>query len=488
MKGSRTQKSVTNTVVSFASQLIVILLGFLSRRVLIYSVGVEYLGINGLMSNILTIFSLAESGIGLAIGYALYKPLAENDIEQIKSLMRFFKYTYRALAIGTAAIGIAFYPLLPFFLKDNTAPDANLVYWLFLLGSVSSYLWVYKTTLNTSDQNKYLYTIASTIAQIVVLVLKVLILYFAQNYILYLAVDIGTTIVKNLIFCRIVDRRYPYLKDKNVRKLDPEVRKSLFTNIKALFLGKVGYIISQCSDNLVISSLVSVTAVGMYSNYTTLITSVSGFVTTFSSGVTASMGNLIASETKERAYEVYKRVDFINYWLYTFTATCLLCLVEPFVAIWLGQDFVLTKTILILAVAIYYFKGINSGIDIAKKRGRAVLPGPVYPDGGSHCKHGDLYRSGKAVRHCRCSVWHAGQFPCPVLLGKALFCLPGRIRGLLCQIRCPGGAEDCGFRSGCRWNVVCGFTGVAGKCAAELWCEGAARSGAIQRSAAVGLF
>jgi NADH:ubiquinone oxidoreductase subunit K len=98
VKGSRTQKSVTNTVVSFASQLIVILLGFLSRRVLIYSVGVEYLGINGLMSNILTIFSLAESGIGLAIGYALYKPLAENDIEQVKSLMRFFKYTYRALA------------------------------------------------------------------------------------------------------------------------------------------------------------------------------------------------------------------------------------------------------------------------------------------------------------------------------------------------------------------------------------------------------
>lgn len=375
MKGSRTQKSVTNTVVSFASQLIVILLGFLSRRVLIYSVGVEYLGINGLMSNILTIFSLAESGIGLAIGYALYKPLAENDIEQIKSLMRFFKYTYRALAIGTAAIGIAFYPLLPFFLKDNTAPDANLVYWLFLLGSASSYLWVYKTTLNTSDQNKYLYTIASTIAQIVVLVLKVLILYFAQNYILYLAVDIGTTIVKNLIFCRIVDRRYPYLKDKNVRKLDPEVRKSLFTNIKALFLGKVGYIISQCSDNLVISSLVSVTAVGMYSNYTTLITSVSGFVTTFSGGVTASMGNLIASETKERAYEVYKRVDFINYWLYTFTATCLLCLVEPFVAIWLGQDFVLTKAILILAVAIYYFKGINSGIDIAKN-----AAGLYYPD------------------------------------------------------------------------------------------------------------
>lgn len=371
----RTKKSILNIVTSFAAQTVIILLGFISRRVLIYNVGVQYLGIHGLMTNILTAFSLAEAGIGTAIGYALYKPLAENNVEQIKSLMRFFKYTYRALAISTAVIGMAFYPLLPFFLKDNTASDANIVYLMFLFNSVVSYLWVYKTTLNSSDQNKYLYTIANTISQIVILVLKVLILYFTQNYILYLSIDIGTTIVKNLIFCHIVDKRYPYLKDKNVQKLDPAIRKGLFKNIKALFWGKVGYIVSQCSDNLVISSLVSVTAVGMYSNYTTLISSASGFVTTFSSGVTASMGNLIASDTKERAYEVYRRIDFINYWLYTFSAICLLCLIEPFIAIWLGQDFVLTKGILFLTIVTYYLKGINSGIDIAKN-----AAGLYYPD------------------------------------------------------------------------------------------------------------
>lgn len=371
----RTRKSIINTIVSFASQFIIILLGFISRRVLIYNVGVQYLGIHGLMSNILTIFSLAESGIGVAIGYALYKPLAENNIEQIKSLMRFFKYTYRALAVGTAAIGMAFYPLLPFFLKDNTAPDANIIYLMFLFSSVVSYLWVYKTTLNSSDQNKYLYTIANTITQILVLVLKVLVLYFTQNYILYLSIDIGTTVIKNLIFCRIVDKRYPYLKDKNVQKLDAETRKSLFTNIKALFWGKIGYIVSQCSDNLVISSLVSVTAVGMYSNYTTLISSVSGFVSTFSSGVTASMGNLIASDSKERVYLIYKRIDFINFWLYTFSAICLLCLIEPFVAIWLGEEFILSKGILILAVFLYYLRGLNSGIEIAKN-----AAGLYYPD------------------------------------------------------------------------------------------------------------
>ena len=129
----RTKKSAINTIVAFASQVIVILLGFISRRVLIYSVGVQYLGINGLMTNILTIFSLAESGIGIAIGYSLYKPLAENDIEKIKSLMRFYKRTYQFLAALTAGIGLLFYPFLPIFLKGNTAPDVTAIYFLFLL-------------------------------------------------------------------------------------------------------------------------------------------------------------------------------------------------------------------------------------------------------------------------------------------------------------------------------------------------------------------
>lgn len=375
MKASRTQKSITNTVFAFSSQFIIILLGFISRRVLIYSVGVEYLGINGLMTNILTIFSLAESGIGIAIGYSLYKPLAENDIEKVKSLMQFFRTTYHILALLTAVVGLAFYPFLPIFLKDNTAPDANLIYFMFLGSSVVSYLWVYKTTLNTSDQNKYLYTIANTLTQIIVLILKVIILHFTGNYILYLSIEIGSTIIKNFIFSIIIDHRYPYLKEKNVQKLDPVTKKSLFANIKALFLGKAGYILSQCSDNLVISSIVSVTAVGLYSNYTTLISSVSGFVTTFTGGITASMGNLIARESKEKVYAVYKRIDFINFWLYTFSSICLLCLTEPFIKLWLGADYILSKEILLVAVVTFYLKGINSGIDVVKS-----AAGLYYPD------------------------------------------------------------------------------------------------------------
>lgn len=375
MNKSRTQKSIINTAVSFSSQLIIVILGFVSRRVLIYSVGVQYLGINGLMTNILTIFSLAESGIGSAIGYSLYKPLAENDVDTVKALMRFYRTVYRWLALMTAVVGMVFYPFLPIFLKDNTAPDANVIYFLFLASSVCSYLCSYKITLNSSDQNKYLYTIANTVTQILVLVAKVFVLYYTQNYIVYLCIELGSTLIKNLVFSCILDKRYPFLKEKNVRKLTDNEKHNVTKNIKSLFWGKFGYIVSQCSDNLVISSLISVTMVGLYSNYTTIVSSVSGFVKTFTGSVKASMGNLIASESKEKAYEVYKRIDFINYWLYTFSAICLLCLTEPFVKIWLGSDYILSKEILIVAVALFYLQGINSGVEVAKE-----AAGLYYPD------------------------------------------------------------------------------------------------------------
>ena len=235
----RTKKSAINMITSLVSQVIIILLGFISRRVLIDSIGVEYLGINGLMNNILTILSLAESGIGVAMVYALYKPLADKDIPKIRALMNFYKNTYRALAGLTALIGLSILPFLDFFMKDNTVENSAIIYLMFLFSSVCSYLWSYKISMNNADQNKYLSTIFNTVTQILVLLIKVIILYVTKNYILFLSIDIGSTLIKNIIFSRMIDKRYPYLKDKSKVKLDDETRKSLYINIKSLFLGKI---------------------------------------------------------------------------------------------------------------------------------------------------------------------------------------------------------------------------------------------------------
>ena len=371
----RTRKSILNFIAAFSSQFIIILLGFISRRVLIYNVGVGYLGINGLMTNLLTVFSLAESGIGLVIGYALYEPLSKNDFETIKSLMHFYKRAYEILAVLTAIIGLVFYPFLPIFLTGNTAPDTSIIYFLFLFSSVASYLFSYKVTLNNSDQNKYIFTVANTVSQIIVLILKIFVLSLTKNYIFFLIIDIVTTLLKNIIFSKIVDIKYPYIKDKNVVKLNDDIKKKLFKNIKALFLGKIGYIISQCSDNLVISSMINITSLGFYSNYTTIITSVSGFVKTFTSSITASMGNSIVNNNNEKNYSIFLDIDFINYWLYSFCSICLLCLTEPFIKLWLGEYYLLDFDILLFSILLFFIEGISLSVDMVKN-----ATGLFYPD------------------------------------------------------------------------------------------------------------
>ena len=371
----RTKKSAINMITAFICQFIVILLGFISRRVMFDSVGVEYLGINGLMNNILTILSLAESGIGVSIIYSLYKPLAENDVQKIKGLMNFYKYTYRALALFTLILGLSIAPFLDKLMKDNTVENSLLIYLLFLFSSVSSYLFSYKVSMNNADQNKYLANIINTVTQILVLVIKVFILYLTKNYILFLTIDIVSNLLKNIIFSKIIDRRYPYLQEKNKVRLDSETKKELFINIKSLFLGKVGYIISTVSDNLVISSFISIKTVGLYSNYTTLVSSVSGFVSIFISSISASVGNLIAKESEEKIYSVFKVTSLINFWLYGFSCICLYCLSEPFITLWLGRQYLMGKKVLLLIVINFMLSGLIAPIDSVKS-----AAGLYYPD------------------------------------------------------------------------------------------------------------
>ena len=375
----RTKKSAINMATALISQFIIILLGFISRRVMIDSIGVEYLGINGLMNNILTILSLAESGVGTAMVYALYKPLADNDIPKIRALMNFYKNSYRALAILTALIGLSIFPFLDFFIKDSTVENSGIIYLMFLFSSVSSYLYSYKISMNNADQNKYLSTVFNTVTQILVLVVKVLILYVTKNYILFLSIDIGSTLIKNIIFSRMMDKRYPYLKDKSKVKLDDENRKVLYTNIKALFFGKIGYILSTCSDNLVISSMISLKTVGLYSNYTTLTSSVTGFVGTFILSIGASVGNLMAKESEDKVYDIFKVTTFINFWLYGFSAICLFSLSEPFIALWLGEEYIMRKEILILIVFNFLIGGLMAPIDSINSAAGLYKPDRFIP-------------------------------------------------------------------------------------------------------------
>lgn len=363
----RTKKTFINMCAKFVNQIVVILLGLISRRVMIDSVGVQYLGINGVLENVFTIISLAESGIGVAMVYSLYKPLAEKNEHIIKGLMQFYRKSYHILAAFTLCAGLAIIPFLPVFLKGNTVNNTMIIYFLFLFQAVTSYLFTYKVSLNNADQNQYIVTIINTISQTLVLIIKIAILYFWKNYIVFLTIDIIFNLIRNLVISHIVDRMYPFLKDKDHVALDKEIKDPLYKNIKALFVGKLGYIVSVASDNLVISSKLSVISVGLYSNYTTIITAASNFVKIFISSSTASVGNAVASETKENVYKIFKKMLFINFWIYTVCAVGMFCLLTPFVEnIWLGKEFGLGELTTFLIVFNFFLDGIMAPIDSVK--------------------------------------------------------------------------------------------------------------------------
>ena len=363
----RTKKTFINMCAKFVNQIVVILLGLISRRVMIDSVGVQYLGINGVLENVFTIISLAESGIGVAMVYSLYKPLAEKNEYVIKGLMQFYRKSYHILAAFTLCAGLVMVPFLPVFLKGNTVNNTLIIYFLFLFQAVTSYLFTYKVSLNNADQNQYIVTIINTISQTLVLIIKIAILYFWKNYIVFLTIDIIFNLARNLVISHIVDKMYPFLKDKEHVVLDKEIKNPLYKNIKALFIGKLGYIVSVASDNLVISSKLSVISVGLYSNYTTIISAASNFVKIFISSSMASVGNAVASETKENVYRIFKKMLFINFWIYIVCAVGMFCLLTPFVEnIWLGKEFGLGELTTFLIVFNFFLDGIMAPIDSVK--------------------------------------------------------------------------------------------------------------------------
>lgn len=157
---SRLTNTIRNTVVGFAAQLIVILLNYINRTIFIYYLGAEYLGLSGLFSNILSMLSLAELGIGVAISFSLYKPLEENDIRKTKALMNFYQLAYRIIGIVILILGLCLIPFLDVLIKDKPdIPHFTLIYVLFLSNTVVSYFFTYKRSLLSADQKEYHYVL-----------------------------------------------------------------------------------------------------------------------------------------------------------------------------------------------------------------------------------------------------------------------------------------------------------------------------------------
>ena len=272
---SRTEYSVMNTSVAFVAQISAILMGFFTRVVFTRTLSEGYVGINGLFTDILNILSLSELGVGTAITYALYGPIARNDIKKQQILMRMFRTFYRITAGFVLIAGMCLIPFLDVLMKDR--PDVDhlvVIYLLYLLNSVVSYLLIYKKTLVDAHQMNYITVLYHNGFLVLQDICQIIILFTTRNFVLFLIVAVVCTITGNVCMSRKADVLFPYLKESCHEKLPPEERQDILKNVKAMLMHKLGNVIVNNTDNLLISSFVGVISAGIYSNYYLVIGSI----------------------------------------------------------------------------------------------------------------------------------------------------------------------------------------------------------------------
>lgn len=362
----RVKSSLLNVSAGIGNQIIITALSLISRTVFINSLGIEYLGINGLFTSILAMLTLAEAGIGSSIVYNLYKPVADNNQPKILALMQLYKKAYLFIAGFIMVLGLALMPFLDLFIKDTNIEHISFIYFLFLINTAAPYLFVYKNSFLNVNQKNYIVTAVFSVSAIISTSMKIAILYYTENYLLYLAIESIISIITSIILAIMVDKMYPFLKQKIKSKLDSETKANFIRNMKAIVLQNIGNYFIFGVDSILISTFVSLAAVGLYSNYKMLIEICRTFLNQVFANMYHSLGNLVAKESAAAIYRIFKVTLLLNFWLYSLLSIGLYLLVEPLIAVWLGTEFQMTNIVLLLLVLAFYERGMRNSLTAVK--------------------------------------------------------------------------------------------------------------------------
>lgn len=387
MENSRTKNSLLNIVSSFGGTIAYDIGYFFLRAVFVRTLAEEYLGLEGLFSNILGMLSLMELGIGPAMIVSLYKPLAENNIEKTKSLMRLYRKAYGIIGICVLLLGVSLTPFLPFFIREfpDGLREINLIYILYVVNAGASYFWIYKQSLFIADQKNYLVNLWFNAARIAMLAAQMLLLVLTHSFILFLIVQIVFTNGANLYISRRADRAYPYLKDKNAEALDTESKKEVRTYALSSAVLNIGSKLVNGTDQLIITRFAGLISSGAYSSYILVSDALLSIERKLFSELTASIGNLNAVSEKEKNYEVFTRLLFASNVVNTVFSVCLFCLFQDFVELWIGETFVLDRATVFVIVFVFYLYSIRLPVQtfnsatgaFSHYRYRAVVEGMI---------------------------------------------------------------------------------------------------------------
>lgn len=354
---SRLKNSAINVFFGILSQATVIILNFITRTVFIKTLGEEYLGINGLFTNILSMLSLADLGFDVAVVYSMYKPIAEKDNRKLATLMNFYKKIYVIIAIFIAVIGIIIIPFLDDIINlENKIDHIILYYLLYLINTIVTYLLANRVAIINADQKMYIIKRYTTIFKVIQAILQIIVLIVKKSFLLYLLVQILCNLLINLYGAYKAKKMYPFINDKE-SKITKEEQKSIFSNVKSMFVYKIGSVVLNNTDSIIISKYINTVMVGFYSNYLTIISAINTFLTIVFTSITASLGNLNVSATGEKKADILYKLDFIANWSYGFCSVCIFTLCGHFIGLIWGTKYILSNIVLIAITINFYIVG-----------------------------------------------------------------------------------------------------------------------------------
>lgn len=361
---SRTEYSIINIFVGIGGYIFNTILGFVCRMVFVQCLSADYLGVNGLFTNVLTMLSLAELGVGGAIVFALYKPLASNDQEKIASLMKVYAKAYRIIGAVIFVVGLILMPFISLIIQEqpNISESIYLLYVINLFNTASSYFFSYRSSLLIAAQRNYIVSGVNYAVTILQSILQMIFLLLFRNYLGYLLIQTIGTLVYNIIVSKVAVKQFPYIQSKDVKPLPKEEQRALFSNIRDLMIYKVSGLMVNSTDNILITFFNGLATTGIASNYTLLINTLNSLLGQVFNGLTASIGNHNASESVEKRYELFSFLNFANFWLFGWGALGIFFCSSDLVRLCFGEEYVLSLDIPFVMALNFFSVGIMNAV------------------------------------------------------------------------------------------------------------------------------
>ncbi|MBR5336709.1 MAG: oligosaccharide flippase family protein [Lachnospiraceae bacterium] len=370
MKIERSKNASRNIIFGTLLKCYEILVPFIMRSVMVHELGVKYLGLNSLFTSILQVLNLAELGVGSAMVFSMYKPIAEDDTEKICAYMHMYKIYYRVIGAVIMLIGLVITPFVPRLIKGTVPAELNvyILYLLNLFATVLTYwLFSYRNSILSAHQRRDVISKVKIVTDTIKYLVQLLILVVFHNYYLYVIAILFTQAVNNIASAVISKKMYPEYDPKG--SLSEEERKAVNQRIRDLFTSKLGGTIVGSADTIVISAFLGLEMLAMYQNYYHIMNSVLGFLTIIHSSIVAGVGNSMLVKSLEKNRKEFHTFTFLIAWVSTVCVSCFLVLYQPFMRKWMGKDMLLDNNMVLLFCIYFWVYEIVKMISVYKDAG-----------------------------------------------------------------------------------------------------------------------